>query len=152
MSESPRVVVIRRFLDPFEASVSITALHAADIPAVLRNEHISTFEAGTIAVGGIEVLVPATLAQEADAILSQAAQPAGPVPPLPDSIASPVPVSVSDGTHAICPRCGSSDVAIHARFRRLAAALAVAGLPLMSALKRRRCRVCGCLFPVHARA
>jgi rubredoxin len=96
--------------------------------------------------------VPEERAHEADAILSQAAQPVGADPPLPYTGSSVAPDSVSGPDDAVCPRCGGSEVPIHARFHRLATALAVAGFPLMSALKRRRCRLCGCVFPAHRRA
>lgn len=59
---------VARYLDPLEARMAQGCLRAADIPAVLADDHLMDV-LPTAAVGGVRILVPQEHLQQAEAVL-----------------------------------------------------------------------------------
>lgn len=151
MPKPPRLVVLRRFFDPFEAQVASATLEAAEIPVFLQNENFAnTAWTEIIAVGGVQLLVPETSVAEAEAVLGQSTHVLPEDPSEALSVEDPPP-SFSRFVSS-CPSCAATDLEFHVPLRRLAALLSIAGLPLVPPVKRYRCRTCGHVFPRRAHA
>ena len=145
MQEEPRLVVIRRYFNPFEAQLTYATLEAASIPVFLHNENfVSAAWTEAIAVGGVQVLVPEASVAEAEAVLGQSTHVSSDtVPGSPEE--EPPPPSFSRFVSS-CPACSSSDLEFHLPLRRLTAVLSLVSLPLVPPVKRYRCRSCGHVF------
>ena len=153
MQEPPRFVVIRRFFDPFEARLTYATLEAAGIPVLIHNENfVNTVWTEAIAVGGVQILVPESSLTEAEALLGQSTHTLADDAAEGPEAASFAAAETDSSLLSSCPACGSPDIEFHVPLRRLAAALAIVGLPLIPALKRYRCKACGAVFHRHRRA
>ena len=145
MNEPPRFVTIRRYFNPFEAPLTCATLEAAGIDVLMQNEHfVNAVWTEAIAVGGVHVLVPEESVSEAEAILGQSTHVLA--EDAPDETVSALPAPPTPNYRSSCPACASSDLEFFVPLRRLAAALAIVGLPLVPPLKRYRCKACGHVF------
>jgi len=134
------MTVVRRYLERTDADAAWCALDAAGIPAHLADENITRIAwLYSIALGGTRIEVPEERCDEADAVLTTAAE-------LDES-------ETADGTRSepsvredCCSRCGSADVAYtgHERRRKaLSLLLLWFGVPVLMWGKRLGCRDCG---------
>ena len=71
----PALVVVRTFLNRFEADLAKSALEAAEIESVVRPDDAGGMEPGLWVGNGIELLVRAQDAERAAEILDTIAQP-----------------------------------------------------------------------------
>jgi hypothetical protein len=69
------LVVVKTFLNRFEADVAKSALDAADIQSLVRPDDAGGMEPGLWVGNGIEVLVSAEDAERAQEVLDSIAQP-----------------------------------------------------------------------------
>jgi hypothetical protein len=140
-SAADQYVTVRTYRDLPEALVARSVLEEADIPCQIPDEQtIGVNWAYSNLLGGLRLQVPESLAQQAEAILSQ--------PVLP-SFAT----DVGEYTQPECPRCGSFEVIADDLDRKIkAATMPVGGLPVLVALPSLalleegawKCQSCGC--------
>jgi hypothetical protein len=128
-------VVVATFTSPWEAELSRARLEADGFAAVLADENLVRLDwFVSCAVGGVKVLVPASEAAAARAVLEQAAE-------LPE-----IGLATDDDLAAehCCPACGSANLAFE-RFSRggFVGSLLLLGFPLPIPKPRWRCGRCG---------
>jgi hypothetical protein len=124
-SHENRLVTIDRFYHPTEAHIAAGRLEAEGIPVHLFGIHHASMNwLLSTALGGIQLKVPASLADEARRILEAEA-----------SIESP---------EAVCPNCQSADTSSRSALWRVSfLATNLFQIPLPWVKSERRCESCG---------
>jgi hypothetical protein len=126
--------VVRAFLTLFEADVAWSAIDAADITATLADDNVIRLNFWfSNALGGVKLVVPGPLAEEAVAILDiRALSVEGEddeFPRLPDD--------------EKCKSCGGDDFEFRQNVLVPVVTFAVLGFPLGSITRVGKCRRCG---------
>jgi len=143
MTDVPDLVVARAFTTLPEAHLARSVLDAVGIPSFLADENIIAADwLYSNAVGGVKLLVPSDLVDEAVAVLdtpaTQRPQKLTRVGDLAPPVAAP---------HDACGRCGGTEFEPTAPGRRWAALTwLVMGVPLWRVRHVLRCRRCGLTF------
>lgn len=137
MAGDPVFVVVRAFSQPYEAYIARSALRAAGIDATVADDNIVSVDwLYSNAVGGVKLLVPADEAGMAGVVLD--------TPPIQMAPSADTSGSGTVPDADACPHCGSGDVAPVMLGKRLQfLTWLVAGVPLLPAFRRTRCRTCG---------
>lgn len=125
---------LRAFLTLFEADVAWSAIDAADITATLADDNMIRLNFWfSNALGGVKLIVPAALAEEAIAILDTRAQPVegedAEFPRLPDD--------------EKCKSCGGDDFEFRQKVLVPVVIFLVLGFPLGRITRVAKCRRCG---------
>ena len=134
MSTESRPAVLRAFLTLFEADVAWSAIDAADITARLADDNVIRLNFWfSNALGGVKLIGPAPLAEEAITILDTRAQPVegedDEFPRLPDD--------------EKCKSCGGDDFEFRQKVLVPVVMFLVLGFPLGSVKRVAKCRRCG---------
>ena len=133
MSES-RPTVLRAFLTLFEANVAWSAIDAADITATLADDNMIRLNFWlSNALGGVKLIGPAPLAEEAMTVLDTRAQPVegedDEFPRLPDD--------------EKCKSCGGDDFEFRQKVLVPIVTFLVLGFPVGPVKRVGKCRRCG---------
>lgn len=120
-------VTVGWYLNPIEAEIARGLLESAGIPVFLHSkEHSQIDWPMTLALGGIRLQVPPSVAADAADILGS------------------VQAEPKNESESSCPRCGSRDVISQKRSWRIAfLAVHVLNIPLPFKSQQKKCRDCG---------
>jgi len=131
MEEDP-LVVVAAYMDLPAAYVAKGLLESEGIRAVLRDEHLVTANwMLSNAIGGIRLEVPQSRLADARALLAQVAE-------------GERQLDEEEPDQVLCPRCGSSDVAVSKSSWQLAfASLVFLNIPLPFTRAAMKCARCG---------
>jgi hypothetical protein len=135
----PELVTVAQYRDASEAIVVRALLESEGIPCFLQDENLVRMDwLWSNLIGGMRLKVLSTDEVAARSLLAQ---------PLPN------PLVLEDGQEfeqPTCPQCGATEVELHDRMLKPAAAtLLLTGIPLLRNLGRPedwRCLKCGCLW------
>ena len=123
--KAEQLLTVGRFFNPIEAQIAAGLLESEGIPVVLLSiNHVSVYWLMANALGGIQLQVPAGLAEKAQQILAEQESEAG----------------TGDD---LCPKCGSpSEPARSNTWRISVLAVHLIAVPLPWRRARRRCQAC----------
>lgn len=120
-----QLLTVSRFFNPIEAQIAAGLLESEGIPVVLLSiNHVSVYWLMANALGGIQLQVPASLAEKAEQILAEQESEAG-------------------TGEDLCPKCGSPSVPARSSSWRVSVMVVhLFGVPLPWRRPRRRCQAC----------
>lgn len=120
-------VTVGWYLHPFEAAIARGKLESEGIPTFVQfNNHAQVDWLITLALGGIRVQVPPSVARQAMEVLAS-------IEPMEDETAA-----------MACPVCGSRETGSSKKSWRIAfMAFHLFSIPLPFSLAKKRCRSCG---------
>ncbi len=130
--------VVASFRDAHEAHLARALLESSGVPAYVVDEHtIGNNWLYSNMLGGVKVLVPVELADEARSILADENPPPEAEPELEPS------AGLSEPALEHCPACGGEARSLDAMDRRIRALSMLIGFPFAIGRRRRRCDDCG---------
>jgi len=131
-----KLVPLRNCLERFPLDVAKSILDNEGIPCQLMNEHISNVAPHLALVnGGVDLLVAEEDLEEAERVLKEYRESAGPILDNPDSIMP-------------CPKCQSNEVdeVLQPEPFSILALFLFFGIPVKVRKKRKHCKKCGFIW------
>ncbi|NLN83974.1 MAG: DUF2007 domain-containing protein [Firmicutes bacterium] len=127
------MIVIARFSFPHEAHIAKASLESAGITSFIADEHtVNTQWLYSNAIGGVRLLVAEDDAKEALEILNS------------DFSESVENEAIPDKLKDVCPNCGSGDLSVHTKGKKLAFLVFILlGFPLFFYKHGYKCNQCG---------
>lgn len=129
------MAIVGRFREPSLAHLAKGKLESEGIPAFVRDEYlVGVAWDYSLAVGGVKLEVAEEDAERAVEILKQ--DHSNEIPEAQEGL-------VDSGPDDKCPKCGSADLILQKRARKLGALALLFSLPIIYMGKSCKCRSCG---------
>lgn len=143
--KEPMLIPFRTFRDPWEAHLFRTRLEAEGIPAfVFFDQHISNNWPLSVALGGVQVRIPAEMTDEAEAVVERCVE--GKYLAELEDVFGPL-------ERTCCPQCGSTDIRRRPSLQQIGFGLGLTlcfSAPMRMELTRLSCKKCGATWQEQA--